>query len=76
MLVFRWEEVSFFFLPLLWAGLIEVVILSAADDWVCIFVLFVLWMRHPAQCATGSWMMLGLVYKWLLLWEFSLFDTP
>ena len=36
-----------------WARLSEVVILSA-DDWVCIFVLFVVWMRHPAQGATGE----------------------
>ena len=41
----------------------EVVILSAGD-WVCIFVLFVVQMRHPAQGATGGWVMLGLVLKW------------
>ena len=33
-------------------------------------------MRCPAQGATGHWVMLGLVYKWLPLWEFSLFATP
>ena len=47
-----------------------------ADDWVCIFVFFVVGVRYPAQGATGGWAMLGLVYKWLPLWEFSLFDTP
>ena len=33
-------------------------------------------MRHPAQEATGGWVMLGLVFKWFSLCEFSLFDTP
>ena len=48
----------------------------SADDWVCIFVLFVVWMRCPVQSATGIWGMLGLVLKWFHLWEFSLVDTP
>ena len=65
---------SFFFF-LRWARLSEVVIMSA-DDWVCIFVLFVVWMRCPVQSATGIWGMLGLVLKWFHLWEFSLVDTP
>ena len=47
-----------------------------AEDWVCIFVLSVVWMRRPAQGATGGWVMSGLVFKWFPLWEFSLFDTP
>ena len=50
------------------------VLLSA--DWVCIFALFVVWMRLPAQGATGGWVMPGLVLKWFSLCEFSLFDTP
>ena len=58
-----------------WARLSEVVILSA-DDWVSIFVLFVVWMRCPAQGATCGWVMLGLVFQWFPLCEFSLFDTP
>ena len=37
---------------------------------------FVVWMMHPAQSATGSWVMPGLVYKWLPFWDFSLFNTP
>ena len=41
-----------------------------------IFVLLVVYMRHPAQGATGGWVMLGLVFKWFHLCEFSLFDTP
>ena len=65
---------SFFFF-LRWARLSEVVIMSA-DDWVCIFVLFVVWMRCPVQSATGIWGMLGLVLKWFHLWEFSLVDIP
>ena len=48
----------------------------SADDWVCIFYLFLVWMRHHAQDATGGWVTLGLVFKWFSLWEFSLFDTP
>ena len=48
------------------AGLSEVIILSA-DDWVCIFVFFVVWMRRPAQGSIGSWVILGLIYMWLAL---------
>ena len=48
----------------------------SADDWVCIFVLFAVWMTCPAQGAIGSWEMLSLVHKWSPLWEVSLFDTP
>ena len=33
-------------------------------------------MRGLAQGATGGWVMLGLVFKWFSLCEFSLFDTP
>ena len=51
-------------------------VILTADDWVCIFVLFVVYKRHPAQSATGGWVMLGLVFKWLRLCEFSLSDTP
>ena len=51
-------------------------VILSADDWVCIFVLFVVWMRCPAQSATGGWVVPGLVFKWFHLWEFSLFDTP
>ena len=57
------------------ARLSEVVILSA-DDWVCIFVLFVVWIRCPAQGASSGWVMPGLVFKWFPLCEFSLFDAP
>ena len=48
----------------------------SADDWVCTFVLFVVWMRLPAQGATDGWVMLDLAFKWFSLCEFSLFDTP
>ena len=50
-------------------------VVLSADDWVCIFVLFVVSMRHPALGATGGWVMLGLVFKWFPLCEFSLFDS-
>ena len=33
-------------------------VILSADDWICIFVFFVVWMRGPAQGATGSWVML------------------
>ena len=49
-------------------------IFLSADDLVCIFIVFVVWMRRPTG-TTGTWVMLHLVYKWLPLWEFSLFDT-
>ena len=79
MLAFWLEEMSYFlflfFVSLLCTGLSEVVILSA-DNWVCIFVLFVVWMRHPEEGATDSWMMLGLIDKCLPLRDFSLFDIP
>ena len=73
-------ELSFWFLFvcllfLWWSRLSDMVILSA-DDWVGIFVLFVVWMRCPAQGATCGWMMLGLLFKWFPLCEFLLFDTP
>ena len=51
-------------------------VVLSADDWVCIFVLFVVSMRRPALGATGGWVMLGLAFKWFPLCEFSLFDTP
>ena len=60
---------------LCWEKSSEVVILSA-DDWVCVFALFVVQMRSPVQGATGGWVMVGLVFKWSPLCEFSHFDTP
>ena len=51
-------------------------VLLSVDDWVCILVLFVVQMRHPAQGAIGGWVMQGLVFKQYPLCEFSLFDTP
>ena len=50
-------------------------VLLSADDWVRIFVLFVISMRHPAQGATGDWVMLGLIFKQFPLCEFSFFDS-
>ena len=54
----------------------DYVVILSADECVCIFVLFVVKMRCPAQDATGGWVMLGLVFKWFPLWKFLLFDTP
>jgi len=52
------------------------VIILSADDWVGIFILFIVWMMCPSQGSTGGWVIRGLVFKWFPLWEFSLFDTP
>ena len=46
------------------------VVILSADDWVCIFVLFVVYMRHPAQGVIGGWVMPGLVFQWFPLCEF------
>ena len=51
-------------------------VILSADGWVCIFVLFIVYMRCPVQGATGGWVMPDLVFQWLPLCEFSLFDTP
>ena len=57
-------------------GRLSEVVTPCADDWVCIFVVFVVLMRHPAQGATGGWVMQGLLFKWFPLCEFSLFNIP
>ena len=67
-------ELSCFFFPLM--GKAERGVILSAVDWVCIFVLFVVWMRYISQGATGGWMMPDLVFKWFPLCEFSLFNTP
>ena len=41
-------------------------VILSADDWVCILVLFIVWMRRSAQGATGGWVMPDLVFKGLL----------
>ena len=51
-------------------------VILSADGWVCIFVLFVVYMRHPAQGVTGGWGMPGLAFKWFLSCEFSLLILP
>ena len=48
-------ELSCFFFPLM--GKAERGVILSAVDWVCIFVLFVVWMRHPAQGDTTGWVM-------------------
>ena len=50
-------------------------VILSADDLVCVFVLFVVSMRRPAQGATGGWVTPNLVFQWFPLCEFSLFDT-
>ena len=47
----------------------------SADNWVCIFVLFVVLTKHPAQGAIRGWVIPGLVFKWSPLCEFLVFDT-
>ena len=52
-------------------------VILSAEDWVCIFALFVVYMRCPTHIgATSGWVMQGFVFKWFSLCEFSLFDTP
>ena len=51
-------------------------VILSADGWVCIFLLFVVLMRRPSRGATGGWVMLGLVFTWSFLCEFSLFHPP
>ena len=48
----------------------------SADDWVYVFILLVVWMKCPAQVIISGYVMLGLVFKWFPLCEFSLCDTP
>ena len=67
---------SFCLFVFLLMGKSEWGVILSADDWVCIFVLFFVWMRDPAQSATGGWVMPCLVFKWFPSCEFSLFDTP
>ena len=50
-------------------------VILSVDDWVCIFVLFVVWIGCPAQGTTGGWGHLVL-YSSAFLSEFSQFDTP
>ena len=40
------------------------------------FFFFVVQISHPAEVATGGWVMPGLRVKWFPLCEFSLFDAP
>ena len=51
-------------------------VILSGYDLVCIFVLFVVQMRRPAQGSTGGWVVLGLVFKRFPLCAFSLFNTP
>ena len=51
-------------------------IILFADDLVCIFVLFVCLDEASCTGTTGGWVMLGLVFKWFPLCEFSPFGTP
>ena len=50
-------------------------VILCAEDWVCIFLLFVVWTRCPTLAVTGGWLIFSLVFKWFPLCEFSLFDT-
>ena len=59
-----------FFSPLWWAVLCEALFFEvsvgslSADDWVCVFILLVVWLRHPALGAASSWVMPDLGYRW------------
>ena len=41
-------------------------VILSANDWVYSFALFIVLMRHPAQGATGVWVILGLVFSGFL----------
>ena len=47
----------------------------SAGDCICVFVLFVGWMGHPAQGAAGGRVMPALVFTWVPLCGSSLFDA-
>jgi hypothetical protein len=60
-----------------WGGVFGVSMGSlSADVWVYVFVLLVLWVRHPSLGAASSWVMLVLVYRWRPSWESSLSNMP
>ena len=46
----------------------------SADCWVCVPVLFIVWVRYSALGATGSLMEPGLGFGRRPLWEFSLIN--
>lgn len=46
------------------------------DNRVYVLVLLVVWVRRPALGAAGSWVVLGLGFRWRASWECSLIDTP
>ena len=48
----------------------------SANDWVCIPVLLVVWVRHPALGDASRWVVPSLGYRWRSLWEFPLINTP
>ena len=76
---FWWEEVSLF---LFWSGLCELVCFGmsvgvlSADNWICVLVLLVVWLRYPVLGAASYWVVPGLQYSWSLSWEFFLINTP
>ena len=43
-----------------------------ANDWVCVLVLLVVWVRHPVLGAADSWVVPGLGYRWKPSRDFSL----
>ena len=49
-------------------------VILSADDWVCFCL--VAWIRHSALGAASRWVMQGLVYNRVPLWEYSLINTP
>ena len=48
----------------------------SADDWVFVFVLLVVWLRHSAVGVADSRVTPGLGYRWRPSWEFSLINIP
>ena len=47
----------------------------SADDWVCVFVMLLIWVRHPALCVASSLVASDLGQRWKPSWEFSVIST-
>ena len=48
----------------------------STNDWVCILVLLVVWVRHSALGEASRGVVPSLGYRWRSLWEFPLINTP
>lgn len=51
-------------------------VVLSADNWICVLVLLVVWLRYSVLGAASYWVVPGLQYSWSLSWEFFLINTP